>query len=82
MFGGMDAQSVYGVTPQSPSWGAASPTQAMGTDVTNAHGWKGLVDPDNPLMWFGLILLVTAGAAGVAGSVRLGPAKLSGSVGS
>lgn len=44
-------------------------------------GLAGLVSPRNPLMWLGVILLATVGAAGLAGSVRLGPARLSGSVG-
>lgn len=73
------AASVYGATPQAPSYGAAAPTQSMGTDDITA-GWKGLVDPANPLMWFGVVLVVTVGLAGVAGSVRLGKAKLSASV--
>lgn len=73
------AQSVYGQTPQAPSYGIAAPTQSMATDDIVA-GWKGLLDPGNPLVWFGAILLVTVGAAGVAGSVRIGKAKLSGSL--
>lgn len=74
-----DGPSLYGTTPQAPSYGYAAPTQHMGTDDI-AAGVKGLVDPNNPLMWFGLVLLVTVGAAGVAGSVRLGRAKLSASL--
>lgn len=74
------AQSLYGATPQAPSYGVAAPTQGMSTDNI-ATGWKGLIDPNNPLVWFGAILLVTVGAAGVAGSVRLGRAKISASVG-
>jgi hypothetical protein len=73
------AQSLYGATPQAPSYGVAAPTQAMGTDDITA-GWKGLLDPNNPLFWFGAILLVTVGAVGVAGSVRLGRAKVSASL--
>jgi hypothetical protein len=73
------AASVYGATPQAPSYGVAAPTQAMATDDI-ATGWRGLLDPANPLFWFGVVLLVTFGAAGAAGSVRLGRAKLSGSV--
>jgi len=73
------ANSVYGATPQAPSYSVAAPTQTMATDDITT-GWKGLVDPANPLVWFGVILLVTVGAAGVAGSVRLGRAKLSASV--
>jgi hypothetical protein len=74
------AQSMYGATPQAPSYGVASPTQHMATDDIST-GWKGLVDPNNPLLWFGAILLVTVGAASLAGSVRLGKAKLVASVG-
>lgn len=77
-----DAQSVYGVTPQVASYaGVAAPTQGMATDSISS-GWRGLVDPQNPLFWFGAVLLVTVGAAGVAGSVRLGRAKIGVNVGS
>ena len=69
------ASSLYGATPQAPSYGVAAPTQAMGTDDVTS-GWKGLLDPNNPLFWFGAILLVTVGAVGVAGSVRLGRARV------
>lgn len=69
------AQSLYGATPQAPSYDVAAPTQGMATSDL-AYGWRGLVDPRNPLMWFGVVLLVTVGAAGLAGSVRLGRARL------
>lgn len=75
----MYASDMFGITPQAPSYGVAAPTQAMGTGMLDG-GWRTLVDPDNPLMWFGVVLLVTVGAAGVAGSVRLGRAKLSASL--
>jgi hypothetical protein len=48
-------------------------------DITD--GWKGLFDPNNPLMWLGVIILVTVGAAGVAGSARLGRGRIQASVG-
>lgn len=73
------AQALYGAAPVSPSTGVAAPTQTMATDDVRT-GWSGLLDPNNPLVWFGGILLVTVGAAGVAGSVRLGKAKLSASI--
>lgn len=76
---GFSASSLYGTTPQAPSYGIAAPTQHMGTDDI-ASGVRGLFDPNNPLLWFGAVLLVTVGAAGVAGSVRLGNAKLSASL--
>lgn len=75
------ATSLYGATPQAPSYGIDTPpTQAMGTgDI--ASGWRALVDPQNPLVWFGAILVLTVGLVGVAGSVRLAGAKVSGSIG-
>ena len=80
MFGDQfSASALYGATPQAPSYGVAAPTQTMGTDDI-ITGWKGLLDPHNPLFWFGVVLAVTFGAAGVAGSVRVGRAKVSGSI--
>lgn len=75
------ASTLYGATPQAPSWAVAAPTQAMGMDDLKT-GWRALVDPRNPLLWFGAVLLVTVGAAGVAGAVRLGPVRAAASVGS
>lgn len=75
------AQDMYGLQPQAPAYatGGYSHTQTMmTTDIPD--GVRGLLHPNNPLMWFGVILLVTVGAAGVAGSVRLGQAKLSASL--
>ena len=77
MFDSYTASTLYGATPQAPSYGVAAPTQAMATDNLMSTGWKGLVDPHNPLFWFGVVLAVTFGAAGVAGSVRVGRAKAS-----
>lgn len=73
--------TVYGTAPATPSAGIAAPTQHMGTDDI-ATGWQGLIDPNNPLVWLGGLLLVTFGALAVAGSVRVGPVKASASVGS
>lgn len=75
------AASLYGATPQAPSY-VAAPTQAMAAE----HGAKGtdlreLVNIHNPLVWFGLVFFVTVGAASFAGSGRIGPVKVSGSVG-
>lgn len=73
------AASMYGAGVQIPT--AAAPTQHMASDDT-VGGWKGLVDfRSNPLPWIGVLMLVTVGAIGAAGSVRLGRAKLSGSIG-
>jgi len=73
-----DPERAYGLSMA----GLQSPAPMQGAAVTtDANGVKSLIDPKNPLVWFGFLLLATVGAAGVAGSVRLGPAKVSGSVG-
>lgn len=74
------AASQYGAQPQAPVYGVATVTQAMGFEG-DKHGLAALVDPHNPLVWFGGLLLVTVGAAAVSGSARLGRAKVSGSIG-
>lgn len=80
MLGGdsmFDPQSIYGMTPQAPSYqAAATPTQGMAIDSGVRMGWRGLLDWNNPLFWVGVVLVVTFGAAGAAGSVRLGRARL------
>ncbi len=67
---GMMAASIYGTAPVViPS---VTPQVAMSaTDDSPSGGLRSLVNPQNPLMWFGVLLLVTVGAAGVAGSVKL-----------
>lgn len=75
-----DSATLYGCEPQMPSSGIAAPTQHMATDDISS-GVKGLLDPHNPLMWFGALLLATVGFASVAGSARLGKAKVSVGVG-
>jgi len=77
------ASSLYGTAPNTPSAGVTAPTERMSFgDGDIAAGVKGLIDPHNPLVWFGGVLLVTVGAASVAGSVRLGRGKVAVSVGS
>ena len=71
-----DAASVYGAYPQMGSAGVANPTQHMGTDYLKS-GLRSIIDPNNPLAWAAGLLLLTFGLAGVAGSVRLGRAKVS-----
>lgn len=76
----MYAADIFGCSPQVPSGaGGAAPTAYMGTDDI-AAGVRGLLDPNNPLLWVGVILAVTLGAVGVAGSVRLGKARVSASL--
>lgn len=77
------ATTLYGATPQAPAYSTpAAPTQSI-TPVDNGvpGGWQGLVHPDNPLFWAGVVIAVALGGIGVSGSVRLASAKASGSVG-
>lgn len=74
-----DAASQYGCAAVAPSYGIAAPTQHMGTDDIR-NGIRGLFDLNNPLTIFGIILAVTFGLAGAAGSVRLGKTKVSASI--
>jgi hypothetical protein len=77
------AEDTYGVVHPGVAFAATEPTQLMGggAEHTGSTGLRTLVDPNNPLVWFAGLLLVTVGAAGIAGSVRLGPAKVGASVG-
>lgn len=72
------AETAYGMTPQTPSYGVQSaPVGEPAVTDRLGTGWRRLLDPANPLLWLGVVLAVTLGAAGVAGSVRLGQAQLS-----
>lgn len=75
------ASDIYGTAPVYMP--AVQPDTAISaTDVTSTTtGLRSLVDPKNPVVWFGVVLLITVGAAGFAGSVKLGPAKLGAAVG-
>lgn len=78
----MTAASLYGAATVTPNGaGVAAPTERMGSHPDISSGVRGLVDPNNPLVWAGVVMLVAFGAAGVAGSVRLGSARVAASVG-
>lgn len=76
----MFASEIYGTAPTFIPAVNPPDTALSATDSVRA-GWRAMVDPKNPLVWFGAILLVTVGAAGVAGSVKLGPAAVGGKLG-
>lgn len=61
--------------------GVAAATEPLATGTDGLGGWRTLVDPRNPLAWLGLFILATVGFASVAGSARVGSAKVSASVG-
>jgi hypothetical protein len=74
------ATDIYGTSPT--FIGAVPPGTALSaTDDSGQQGWRALVDPRNPLVWVGAVLLITVGAASAAGSARLGPARIAGAIG-
>jgi hypothetical protein len=75
------AQDLYGATPQAPSLGVQAATEPLATGTDGLGGWRTIVDPRNPLAWFGVFLLATVGFASVAGSARIGTAKVTASLG-
>jgi hypothetical protein len=76
--------SVYdqiGLRPIAPATGGgsvATPTQSSALTEDDTMSRWGI---DNPLVWLGAFLLVTVGAASVAGSVRVGKVKVSAAAG-
>jgi hypothetical protein len=70
-----------GLRPVPSAAGTRAVTEHMATD-DGPTDWRAVIDPHNPLSWLVGFLLVTVGAASVAGSVRLGRARIRASVGS
>lgn len=75
-----DATTLYGAAPQAPSMTADQPMVGASTDDVRT-GFKGILDPNNPLTWFGVFLAATVGFAGIAGSARIGAARVSANLG-
>lgn len=78
MWSAYDQVGLRPIAPVTGGGGVASPTQvaAMTDDDT-----IGKFSIDNPLVWFGAFLLITVGAASLAGSVRVGKVKVAASAG-
>lgn len=69
-----DTYHLTGLTPiAAPTNDAARPSMAK--HVPNVGHHPGWLDPENPLLWFGVLLAATLGLVGVAGAVRVGPAR-------
>lgn len=75
-FGQLSPYTLYGVNP-GPASNAVETTPEQAAPLAR----RGLLDPSNPLFWFGVVLAATFGLAAVTGSVRLGPAQVSAKVG-
>ena len=76
------AREVYG-SPQLPAAARAvepAPISQSSTDDLG-NGARALLNPNNPLFWFGLLLAGTLGLVGVSGAARLGPARVAAGVG-
>jgi hypothetical protein len=68
-----------GLRPIAPvTGGVAQSTQSNAMTDDDTIGRFSL---SNPLVWFGIFLAVTVGAASAAGSVRLGKVKVSAAAG-
>jgi hypothetical protein len=76
------AYAQTGLRPVADTAGNRRVTSSMATEDRGTTGLAALIDPSNPLLWFGAFLLITVGAAGVSGSARIGRAKVQASVGS
>lgn len=75
------AFSQVGLKPMAPTTGGgnvATPTQTVAFTDDDTIGRFSI---DNPLVWLGAFMLVTVGAASLAGSVRLGKVKVTASAG-
>jgi hypothetical protein len=77
----MLASEIYGTAPVFVP--AVQPDTAMSSTsaLSGTSGVRRLVDPGNPLFWAGVLILVTVGAAGAAGAVKLGPAQVGAKLG-
>lgn len=70
-----------GLRPIAPATGGGSVAAPTQTAAFTDDDTIGRFSIDNPLVWFGAFLLITVGAASVAGSVRLGKVKVAASAG-
>jgi hypothetical protein len=73
------ASRIYGTAPVFV--GAVPADTALSATDATRRGLGAFVDPHNPVLWLLGIVLVTVGAAGIAGSVKLGPAAIGGKIG-
>lgn len=78
MWSAYDQIGLRPIAPATSGGNVASPTQSVGLTEDDTLGRFAL---DNPLVWLGAFMLITVGAASVAGSVRVGKVKVSAAAG-
>lgn len=78
MWSVQDQIGLHPMAPATAGGNVATPTQSIGMTEDDTMGRFSL---DNPLVWLGAFMLVTVGAASVAGSARIGKVKVSASAG-
>jgi hypothetical protein len=75
----LNAGSLTGAAFAQPDQGSGGLRSGLASAVTTAGGPNPpLWSPDNPLFWFGGLLLAVGGFIGVSGWVDVGPLKLKG----
>lgn len=83
----MDAAQVFDtLTPSNlfnmpPVAGVNPPPPSIARSSGPAPAHEALFSPDNPLFWFAGLLAATLGLIALSGSIRVGPASASASLG-
>lgn len=67
--------SRYGLSSDGPATTAPSELHAVASPGVGDDAVGSLLNPANPLMWFGVIAALTLGFAAFSTSVRVGPVK-------
>lgn len=82
MWENFNARGLYGLTAAAPPSSSVNVTPGVATiagpGMDDSGPWYA---PDHPLFVFGVLLAAAAGLIGFAGSARVGPAHVGGSVG-
>jgi len=55
--------------------------QPAAAATSPAGSWPSMLNPGNPLFWFGVLAATTLGLMAVSGNVRLGRTKVSAAIG-
>jgi hypothetical protein len=75
----LNAGTLTGFGGSQPDQGSGGVRSGLSSATVTAGGPNPpLYSPDNPLFWFGAVLLGVAGFIGVSGWVDLGPLKIKG----